>query len=127
MHRSRAPLSPSPLAAPPIVDGASTHLRRAMAGASPDDGLRHAAGAAFDRPDAEEDLRRRTAAIADARRMHDAIVLVLGLLSDLDELTPDEPDRTAFRSLADLFRDISDFAAFAAVAARRAGGRGELL
>ncbi|WP_235679111.1 hypothetical protein [Aquibium microcysteis] len=127
MHPSRAPLSPSLIAAPPTVGSVITRLRRAIGDAGLDCVCRDAADAALDRCDAEEDLRCRAAGLADARRMRDAIVLVLGLLSDLDELTPDEPDRSAFRSAADLFQDIADFAAFAAVAAGRAAGRGEPL
>jgi hypothetical protein len=125
MHQSRAPLSPSPLAALPMVDGVIARLRRAIEDAGLDCVCRKAADAALDRLDAEEDLRGRTADLAEARRMRDAIVLVLGLLSDLDDLMPDEPDRSAFSSVADLFQDIADFAAFAAIAARRAGARGD--
>lgn len=127
MHPSRAPLSPSPFAAPPTADGVITRLRRAIDDAGLDCGCRDAAGAALDRLDAEEDLRRRGADLADVRRMRDAIVLLLGLLDDLDELAPDEPDRSVFQSVAGLFQDIAEFAAFAARAAGRAAAPGDVL
>lgn len=80
------------------------------------------AGSVLDRIGAEEDLARREAGLADARKMRDAIVLVLALLGELDGLTADEPDRTAFLEIADLFRDVGDFAAFGVEAALRAAG-----
>lgn len=127
MQHSRIPYSPSLPAAPLTVDGLVARLRRAMDDAGLDCECREAADAALDRLDAEEELRRRSAGLADARRMRDAIVLVLGLLGDLDDLTPDEPDRSAFEAMAGLFQDIVDFAAFAAVALRRAAGQGDVL
>lgn len=127
MQHSRIPYSPSHPTAPLTVDGLVARLRRAMDDAGLDCGCREAADAAFARLDAEEDLRRRSAGLADARRMRDAIVLVLGLLGDLDDLAPDEPDRSAFGAMAGLFQDITDFAAFGAVAMRRAAGQGDAL
>jgi len=127
MQHPRTPCSPFLPAAPLTMDGVVARLRRAMHDAGLDCDCRDAADAALDHLDAAESLRRRSAGIADARRMRDAIVLVLGLLGDLDELTPDEPDRSAFAAVADLFQDISDFAAFASLAAHRAAGRGEAL
>jgi hypothetical protein len=64
------------------------------------------------------------AGLADARKMRDAIVIVLALLGELDELMPDEPDRSAFHEIADLFQDVADFAAYGASAAIRAAGQG---
>lgn len=127
MQHPRVPYSPTLRAAPVTVDGLVARLRRAMDDAGLDCDCREAADAALDRLDVEEDLRRRSAALGDARRMRDAIVLVLGLLGDLDDLDPDEPDRSAFGALAGLFQDITDFAAFAAVAMRQAAGRGDVL
>lgn len=99
-------------------------LRRGIAGAGLDCGCREAANAMLDRFGIEEDRVRRAGGLADARKMRDAIVLALQLLEELDELTPDEPDRTVFRDLAGLFGDIADFAAFGASAALRASGQG---
>lgn len=79
----------------------------------------------LERVGAEEDFIRRAAGLADARRMRDAIVMVLALLEELDELTPDEPDRSAFHEIAGLFRDIADFASVGATAAQQAAGRGK--
>ena len=75
-----------------------------------------------DRLESEEELVRRASGLADARRMRDAIVIVASLLEELEDLRPDEADRTAFHELADLFQDVADFAAFGAAAALRAGG-----
>ena len=99
-------------------------LRRAIAEAGLDCSCREAANDMLDRAGAEEDLLRRAAGLADARRMRDAIVLVLALLGELDELMPDEPDRSAFHEIAGLFQDVADFASFGATAARRAAGGG---
>ena len=126
MQHSRVPYYPSLSAAPLTGDGLVARLRRAMDDAGLDCDCREAADAALDRLDVEEELARRSAGLADARRMRDAIVLVLGLLGDLDELTPDEPDRSAFGAMAGLFQDIVDFAAFGAIAARRAAGQGDV-
>jgi hypothetical protein len=76
----------------------------------------------LDRIGAEEELVRRASGFADARRMRDAIVLAL--LGELDELMPDEPDRSAFQEIAGLFQDVAGFAAFGATAARCAAGEG---
>lgn len=99
-------------------------LRREIAEAGLDCGCREAANDVLDRVGAEEDLIRRAAGLADARRMRDAIVLVLALLGELDELMPDEPDRSAFHEIAGLFQDVAEFAAFGATAARQAAGGG---
>jgi hypothetical protein len=127
MPHHRVPYFPSLPASSETVDSVVARLRQALDDAGLDCDCRNAADAALDRLDAEEDLRRRTAGLADARRMRDAIVLVLGLLGELDELTPDEPDRSAFQSVAGLFEDIADFAAFASGAANRAAGREDVL
>lgn len=95
-------------------------LRSGIAKAGLECGCRDAANRMLDRISAEEELGRRAAGLAEARRMRDAVVLVLALLRDLDELTPDEPDRSAFLGIADLFRDIADFAAYGAEAIGRA-------
>ena len=108
-------------------DGGETvveRLRRGIAEAELDCGCRETANDVIDRIGAEEDLIIRADGLAEARKMRDAIVMVLALLGELDELMPDEPDRTAFHEIASLFRDVADFASFGAEAARRAAGAG---
>lgn len=99
-------------------------LRQGLADAGLDCGCREAANDMLDRVGAEEDLVRRASGLADARKMRDAIVVVLALLGELDELMPDEPDRSAFHEIAGLFQDVADFAACGATAALRAAGQG---
>lgn len=99
-------------------------LRRGIEEAGLDCGCQEAANDVLDRIGAEEDLVRRAAGLSDARRMRDAIVIVLALLGEVDELTPDEPDRSAFHEIAALLQDVADFASFGAGAARRAAGGG---
>jgi hypothetical protein len=99
-------------------------VRREIAEANLDCGCRETANGLLDKVGAEEDLIRRAAGLADARKMRDAILVVLTLLGELDELMPDEPDRTAFHEIACLFQDVADFASFGAEAAQRAAGRG---
>ena len=109
------------------LDGGETvveRLRRGIAEARLDCGCRETANDVIDRIGAEEDLIIRADGLAEARKMRDAIVMVLALLGELDELMPDEPDRTAFHEIASLFRDVADFASFGAEAARRAAGAG---
>jgi len=97
-------------------------LRRGLSEANLDCGCREAANEMLDRVGAEAELVRCADALVDARKMRDAIVLVLALLGELDDLMPDEPDRSAFDEISGLFQDIADFAAFGAAAARRAAG-----
>jgi ABC-type uncharacterized transport system YnjBCD ATPase subunit len=101
-------------------------LRRGIAEAGLDCNCRQAANDVLDRAGMEEELLQRAAGLADARKMRDAIVLVLALLGELDELLPDEPDRTAFHEIAALFEDVADFAAYGATAAIRAAGQGNI-
>jgi hypothetical protein len=99
-------------------------VRRGLSEAGLECGCRDAANDLLDQVGAEESLVRRAGGLADARKMRDAIVVVLALLGELDELMPDEPDRSAFYEIADLFDDVSGFAAFGAQAARQAAGGG---
>lgn len=78
----------------------------------------------LDQVGVEEGLVRRAHGLVEARRMRDAIVLVVALLGDLDDLMPDEPDRSAFSEIAGPFRDVADFAAYGASSAIRAAGQG---
>ncbi|TIL59984.1 MAG: hypothetical protein E5Y79_12845 [Mesorhizobium sp.] len=99
-------------------------LRQGVAGAALERQCAKAANGMPDYVGLEGDLVQRAGGPADARRMRDAIVLVLALLGELDELMPDEPDRSAFHEIADLFQDVSEFAAFGMEAARQAAGGG---
>ena len=100
-------------------------LRRGIADADLDCGCREAANDMLDRVGVEERLIARAEGLADARKMRDAIVLVLALLEELDDLMPDEPDRSAFHEIAGLFQDVADFAAYGATSAIRAAGQGD--
>lgn len=124
----RAEFGRAPVLAEQSPDGRETvvdRLRRGLSEANLDCGCREAANEMLDQVGAEAELIRRADALVDARKMRDAIVLVLALLGELDDLMPDEPDRSAFDEIAGLFQDVADFAAFGATAARRAaGGRG---
>lgn len=99
-------------------------LRRRLAEAPLDCGCRDVADDLLDRASAEERLLHRAEGLADARKMRDAVVIVLALLGELDELTPDEPDLSVFGEIADLFEDVTEFAALGANAARQAAGEG---
>lgn len=105
-------------------DGVLGRLRSGIAEASLECGSREVVNAMLDQVGIEEHLIRRADGLADARKMRDAIIVVLVLLGELDDLTPDEPDRTAFHEIAGLFQDVADFAAFGAGAAMRAAGHG---
>lgn len=124
--RSRNAIALHAFSVSPVAGGDSVvdRLRRGIAEAGLDCGCLATADAVLDRVGAEEELVRRAAGLADARKMRDAIVLVLVLLGELDTLTPDEPDRSAFHEIASLFADVGEFATFGAEAARRAAGAG---
>lgn len=123
--KTSAPIPP-PIS-PVLPAGRETvveRLRRRLAEAPLDCGCRDVADDLLDRASAEENLVRRADGLADARKMRDAIVVVLALLGELDELTPDEPDLSVFGEIADLFEDVTEFAALGAKAARQAAGEG---
>lgn len=101
-----------------IHESAVVRLRQGLAEAGLDCTCRDKANAVLDSFDAEQTARRRATALADARRMRDAIVIVLALLGEVDEVTPEEPDVSAFDELASLFDDIADFASTGADAMR---------
>lgn len=110
-----------------LSDGHETvveRLRRSIAEAGLDCGCREAANDMLDRVGEEEDFVRRAGGLADARKMRDAIVVALALLGELDDLMPDEPDRSAFHEIAGLFQDVAGFAAYGATSAIRAAGQG---
>ncbi len=99
-------------------------LRRELSEAGLDCDCRDSADAMLERIGQEEGLAYRAEGLTNARRMRDAIVIVTALLGELDELTPEEPDRTAFHEIASLFQDVADFASCGASAARQAAGMG---
>lgn len=98
-------------------------IRQGLAEVPLDCGCHHIADAVLDRVHSEEELTRRARSLADARRMLDAILMVLALLGEIDDLTIDESDRTVYVEFADLFRDIADFAEFGIASVRRAAGQ----
>ena len=121
----RAEFGRAPVPTEQLPDGRETvvdRLRRGLSEANLDCGCRETANEMLDQVGAEAELIRRADALVDARKMRDAIVLVLALLGELDDLMPDEPDRSAFDEIAGLFQDVADFASFGATAARRAAG-----
>lgn len=118
VHRMRPGLVPPLAGATSLVE----RLRRGISEAQLECACVDAANGVLDRIKSEDDLVRRAAGLADARRMRDAIVLVISLLGELDELMPEEADMSAFLELADLFEDVSGFAAFGAQSARSAVG-----
>lgn len=126
MRTKTSAMVPLPMS-PALATGRETvvaRLRRRLAEAPLDCGCRDVADDLLNRATAEENLVLRTESLADARKMRDAIVVVLALLGELDELTPDEPDLSVFGEIADLFQDLSEFAAVGAKAARQAAGEG---
>lgn len=116
------------LARPASADGGREtvveRLRRGIAEAGLNCRCKHAANDVLDRVGAEEELIRRARGLADARKMRDAIVAVLALLGEIDELDASEQDRTVFQEIAALFQDVSDYAAHGVVSARWAAGEG---
>ena len=87
--KTSAPIPP-PIS-PVLPAGRETvveRLRRRLAEAPLDCGCRDVADDLLDRASVEENLVRRADGLADARKMRDAIVVVLALLGELDELTP---------------------------------------
>ncbi len=126
MRTKTSAMVPPPIS-PVLPAGRETvveRLRRRLAEAPLDCGCRDVADDLLDRASTEESLLRRAEGLADARKMRDAIVIVLALLGELDELTPDEPDLSVFGEIADLFEDVTEFAALGAKAARQAAGEG---
>ncbi|WP_370321924.1 hypothetical protein [Oricola sp.] len=60
----------------------------------------------------------RAGALEEARRMRDAIAIIMVLLTELDELNVNDADPSAFGEIADLFEDLGDHAIRGAVFAR---------
>jgi hypothetical protein len=100
-----------------------TRLRRGLAEAGLDCACRDKANALLDRIGGEVDRATRDAALGEARKMRDAILVVVALLGELDDLGVDELDKSAFGEIAALFRDLSDFADHGADSTLRAAGQ----
>lgn len=66
-------------------------------------------------------LERRDQGLRQARKMRDAILVLVALLGELDDLGPGESDDTAFAEVAGLFEDVRDFALCGAGARRLVG------
>ena len=94
----------------PIVDG----LRLGLAGAGLDCRCKSQAERVLD----QVDEIRRADALKEARRMRDAIAVVMVLLTELDELSADESDLSAYGEIADLFEDLADHASRGAMCGR---------
>lgn len=111
----------------PATDSQSMveRLRRGLDETELDCACREVANVVLDRVCREEDLVRRAGALAEARAMRDGIVAVLNLLGELDDIRPDEPDRSAFYEIASLFQHIAEVAAAGEIAATRAAGKGD--
>ncbi|WP_156917632.1 hypothetical protein [Salinarimonas rosea] len=69
-----------------------------------------------------EEMRSRRLILAAAREERERIGLLLGLLAELDDLAPGEPDETVYRELELLFRDVAAAAERGALALARASG-----
>lgn len=74
---------------------------------------------ALDRFASLEKRRFARRQLAQARDARNRIVAFLSLLSELDELTESEPDRTVFKEMELLFSEIVDCAFAGAVALRQ--------
>lgn len=64
------------------------------------------------------DLNRRISALDEARKMRDAIISLLALLAELDDIASDERDLSSFEEISDLFDDVASFASRGASATR---------
>jgi len=74
---------------------------------------------ALERFTALEKRRVSRRQLVEARDHKDRIAATLMLLSELDELTEGEPDRSVFKEMALLFSDIAESAAAGAAALNR--------
>ena len=107
---------------PAVPESVVERLRRGIVAAGLDCRCEAVAAVVLDEAGAAEERLRRARGLDDARKMRDAIVIVLALLGELDELDVDEPDQTVFHEIAGLFEDIEDFAGHGVLSARRAAG-----
>ncbi|MGJ3263239.1 MAG: hypothetical protein ACFE0R_08380 [Salinarimonas sp.] len=78
---------------------------------------------ALDRFAALEEKRARREVLAIARGERERIALLLQLLAELDEIPMAEPDKSVYRELEFLFRDVATAAERGAQAVSRAAER----
>ncbi|QKV18648.1 hypothetical protein [Oricola thermophila] len=81
-------------------------------------GFSHGVALAAGRDASELEQIRRANALAEARRMRNAIAMVMVLLKEIDDIETGEPDLSAFAEIAGLFGDVAEFAARGAGFAR---------
>ena len=89
-------------------------LRQGLADAGLDCRCKDEAGRVFEKVDEI----RRSGALEDARKMRDAIAIVMVLLTEIDELTADERDLSSFEEIACLFEDVAEYASRGAAFSR---------
>jgi hypothetical protein len=109
---------PAPPVAPHDVTDVTQRLRNILLRANFDCGCRETLAGALDRFTALEQRRQVRSGIAAARDHKARIVNILHFLSELDEVTDGESDRTVFEEMALLFIDIADCATAGASALR---------
>lgn len=111
-------MTPTLPVAPHDVSDVTHRLRNILLRADLDCGCRETLSGALDRFTALEQRRQMRSGIAAARDHKARIVNILQFLSELDEVTDGESDRTVFEEMALLFVDIADCAAAGASALR---------
>ena len=100
-------------------------LRSLIATAALDCDCREKVGDALQRFVDQEEMRLDRRHLMEARQHRAAVIALVGLLSDLEEITGSESDRSVFGELAQLFADVAQQANLGADALRRLGsGRG---
>jgi hypothetical protein len=109
---------PAPPVAPHEVTDVTQRLRNILLRANLDCGCRETLAGALDRFTALEQRRQVRSGIAAARDRKARIVNILHFLSELDEVTDGERDRTVFEEMTLLFIDIADCATAGASALR---------
>lgn len=103
---------------PPDPAEIAHRLRNVLLQADLDCGCRQTLSGALERFAALEQRRTARGSIAAARLHKARIVAVLHFLSELDEVTDGESDRSVFEEMALAFLDIAEAAAAGAAALR---------
>jgi len=80
---------------------------------------------ALDRFEDLEQMRELKTALAEARRQRDWVGAQLSFLTELDEITEHETDKTVFEEMAMLFDEVADAATRAAKIIRTAASDAE--
>lgn len=107
---------------PVAGEGFIARFRRAIAEADPQCHCEETAEAVLERIS----LENTAMALDEARQMLRAVITAADMLGELDDISADEPDRTAFLEIAHLFEDIAEFALSGAGAARRIAQRNDI-